>query len=204
MQRCQRLLFQLRGTYGIGKPRSAFCRFSTTDSTDPPSANETEKLQVEKQSNVSENEEIVKLSGFARAFEKYTKEEEKEPVKEESFASMLRHSTFIDLGDPEGKIAIGKIYHVVEDDLYIDFGWKFPCVCSRPANSGHLYVRGTTVKLRIKDLELSTRFLGSPKDLTILEADCSLIGVVSSPVSKYSEQGKGISSHKASTYRMTT
>lgn len=42
------------------------------------------------------------------------------------------------------------------------------------------YVRGAEVKLRIKELELSTRFLGEEKDLTILEADCILIGLISS------------------------
>ena len=39
---------------------------------------------------------------------------------------------FTRIGNPVGKVVVGKIYHVVGDDLYIDFGHKFCCVCTKP------------------------------------------------------------------------
>ncbi|CAK9802652.1 28S ribosomal protein S28, mitochondrial [Anthophora quadrimaculata] len=99
-----------------------------------------------------------------------------------TFPSLLRHSKFVDLGDPKEKIVIGEIFQTIGNDLYIDFGWKFHCVCPRPTKDSIKYVRGSKVKLRIKDLELSTRFLGASSDLTLLEADCTLISLVYSPL----------------------
>ncbi|XP_054268246.1 28S ribosomal protein S28, mitochondrial-like [Macrosteles quadrilineatus] len=122
-----------------------------------------------------------KKGGFAKSYEKFSKQDEIIATEEPTFLSLLKNSKFIDLGDPEGKVVSGTIFHVVEDDLYVDFGWKFHCVVTRPAKNKEEYVRGARVRLSIKDLELSSRFLGAQKDLTLLEADAILLGLVSSP-----------------------
>jgi len=49
-----------------------------------------------------------------------------------SFASMLRRSKLIAIGKPAGRIVVGTIIETLNDDLYIDFGGKFHCVCKAP------------------------------------------------------------------------
>ncbi|XP_051162558.1 28S ribosomal protein S28, mitochondrial [Leptopilina boulardi] len=138
----------------------------------------TDNLLENSNDNTQQNNN--ELSGFAKSVEKYKSLSDEKVKKGKSFATLLRHSKLIDIGDPNGKIVKGKVVHVVDNDLHIDFGWKFNCVCRRPSQNASDYVRGSIVRLKIKELELSTRFLGSTKDLTILEADCILLGLLPS------------------------
>ncbi|CAI5450757.1 unnamed protein product [Caenorhabditis angaria] len=96
-----------------------------------------------------------------------------------SFASLLRHSKFMQLGDFNGRLVVGKIAQRIQDDLYIDFGLKFNAVCKAPSVGSESYRSGARVLIRLLDPELSERFLGSNKDLTLLEADAVLVRLLS-------------------------
>lgn len=99
-----------------------------------------------------------------------------------SFATLFRQSNFITMGDFRNAVVKGKIFHLTENELYVDVGMKFHAVVKKPREDKRLYVRGATVKLRLLDYELSDRFIGSKRDTSVRESDAILLGLESTPI----------------------
>ncbi|KAG5333773.1 RT28 protein, partial [Acromyrmex charruanus] len=143
IRRLERTLMHLR-SLGVLRASSSSTRyFSTSKDSEEQSKNSSVESNIEKKPAIQVNENAeaaqeseAKLSGFARSYKKFSHIDDKKPETPQTFVSLIRNSKFVDLGDPEGKVVTGEIYHVVGDDLYIDFGWKFHCVCQRPVKNG--------------------------------------------------------------------
>ena len=107
----------------------------------------------------ADDAEITGLKKAFEMFQKVTSEKSTSPVGEKpvrptdnaSFATLLRKSKLMEIGDPDGRIVSGTIIEVVEDDLYIDFGGKFHCVCRIPkSRPQYVIILGFVVTLNIE------------------------------------------------------
>uniref|UniRef100_A0A0R3VVV9 deoxyhypusine synthase n=1 Tax=Taenia asiatica TaxID=60517 RepID=A0A0R3VVV9_TAEAS len=92
-----------------------------------------------------------------------------------SFVTMLRESTFVQLGNFTQREMIGVVIENVNDsDLYVDIGGKFLAVVSQPENT--FYPRGSLVRVRLRDPEMANRFMVNTRAISLLEADVTLLG----------------------------
>lgn len=67
------------------------------------------------------------------------------------------------------------IENIKNEDLYIDFGGKFHCVCKKPDDDFN-YARGCLVRILLKDPEMANKFMINTKGISLNEADAILLG----------------------------
>ncbi|EUB65038.1 Deoxyhypusine synthase [Echinococcus granulosus] len=95
--------------------------------------------------------------------------------QKKSFVTMLRESTFVQLGNFNQREVIGVVIENANDsDLYVDVGGKFLAVVSQPENT--FYPRGSLVRVRLRNPEMANRFMVNTRAISLLEADATLLG----------------------------
>ncbi|CDS40231.1 Ribosomal protein S35 mitochondrial [Echinococcus multilocularis] len=95
--------------------------------------------------------------------------------QKKSFVTMLRESTFVQLGNFNQREVIGVVIENANDsDLYVDVGGKFLAVVSQPENT--FYPRGSLVRVRLRNPEMANRFMVNTRAISLLEADATFLG----------------------------
>ena len=112
------------------------------------------------------------LSGLDKAFNMFQRVEFGSATEERviqsaspkpfSFTGLLRRSKLMHLGDPEGRVVIGTIVESLDDDLYIDFGGKFDCVCKKP-RSGAEYETFSCITKTYKPMGIDVLIVNESK-----------------------------------------
>ena len=99
-------------------------------------------------------------------------------AKELSFDELLRESPLMKFGRADQKCVVGRIVDICNDDLYVDFGGKFEAVVKKPQTTTikDEYKLGTLVRLILNKFEMTGQFLGDEQQITLNEADATLIG----------------------------
>lgn len=99
-------------------------------------------------------------------------------AKELSFDELLKESPLMKFGRADQKCVVGRIVDICNDDLYVDFGGKFEAVVKKPQTTTikDEYKLGTLVRLILNKFEMTGQFLGDEQQITLNEADATLIG----------------------------
>lgn len=95
--------------------------------------------------------------------------------QEGSFQQLFEKSKFVKALDPVGKEVEADVIAVVEDKLYVDFGFKFHAVVPCPDSVKGKVCRGTKVIVVVKDLEVTQAFIGANKHDSLLEATAEFV-----------------------------
>jgi len=123
---------------GSEDSQSNLCSSDSTDISDSAEAiASTSPVQPSSSASKSGLEKALRM--FERVEEKSESENVQSSMtvddKPVSFASMLRRSKLIGIGKPQGRVVVGTVFEKMNDDLYIDFGGKFHCVCKAPRSN---------------------------------------------------------------------
>merc|ERR1711973_178146 len=177
--------------------------FSSDDSSDPPDTTKNiidQILTTSPESTTSETETItdtyeeLTLSGEGEISEEVTLSddlselldqmfstdpttEDIDPDSREYFEQLLDSSPLMQMESFKDELLIGKIKDIVNDDLYIDYGGKFFFITQRPEKQGDEYQKGTRVLMKLTQYEVTGKFHGEHRALTINESDGILLGL---------------------------